>query len=71
MVGSTGQTSIAAPATLPLSRARARASSSTMPPRATLTTRTPSFIAAKAASETKPRVSAFLGRWMVMKSASA
>ncbi len=70
VVGSLGYTSTAAAATLPLSMARARASSSTMPPRATLMTRTPSFILAKALSSTKPSVSAFLGRCTVMKSAS-
>ncbi len=71
VVGSTGHTSIAAAATLPESSARASASSSMMPPRATLITRTPSFMAAKASSEMKPSVWAFLGRWTVMKSASA
>ncbi len=70
VVGSFGYTSTAEAATLPLSIARAHASSSMIPPRATLMTRTPSFIWAKASSSTKPMVSAFLGRWTVMKSAS-
>ena len=70
VTGSFGYTSTAAAATLPLSTARASASSSMIPPRATLTTRTPSFIAANASSSTKPSVSAFLGRCTVMKSDS-
>ena len=70
VVGSLGYTSTAEAATLPLSMARAQASSSMIPPRATLMTRTPSFILANSSSPMKPSVSAFLGRWTVMKSAS-
>ena len=70
MIGSAGNTSSAAPATLPLSNAALSAASSINSPRAQLITRTPGFIAANAAASSHPRVSAVLGRCNVTKSAS-
>ncbi len=71
MIGSLGNTSSAAPATLPLSSASLSAASSISSPRAQLMTRTPSRIAANASASRNPRVSAVLGRWIVTKSACA
>ena len=71
VVGSAGKTSSAAPATLPESSASFSAASSMSPPRATLSTRTPSRIPAKAFAFSQFAVSGVLGRWMVMKSATA
>ena len=48
-----------------------RSSSTISGPRATLRTRTPSFIFANASALSQPSVSGVFGRWIVMKSASA
>ncbi len=71
MIGSDGNTSSAAPATLPESNASLSAASSTSSPRAQLITRTPSRICANARASSEPRVSGVLGRCSVMKSAWA
>ena len=71
VIGSEGNTSSAAPATLPESSARSSAASSISPPRATFSTRTPSRIFANASSFRNPSVSGVFGRWIVMKSACA
>ena len=67
--GSSTNTSSAAPATLPRSSASSSAASSMIPPRAQLTTRTPSFMRANAVALISPRVSLVSGVWTVMKSA--
>jgi hypothetical protein len=56
---------------LPLSTAACRSASTTSPPRATLITRTPSRIFAKASASSQPFVSGVFGRWIVRKSARA
>ena len=71
MAGSSRKTSSAAPPTLPESSAAFRSSSTTSLPRATLITRTPSFIFEKASAFSQFSVSGVTGRWIVMKSAAA
>ncbi len=71
VVGSSANTSSDAPARWPASTALARASSSTIPPRAALTRRAPGFIAASSRTPSRPTVSGVLGRWMVTTSALA
>ena len=71
VVGSVAKTSMPAPATRPSAIADASASSSTMPPRATLMIRTVGLTLVSASLPMRPTVSAFLGRWTVMKSDSA
>ncbi len=56
----------AAPATFPDLMASQRSASLTMPPRAQLIRRTPSFILSKAALPISPSVSLNLGTWTVM-----
>ena len=67
--GSFTNTSSAAPATLPLFTASARASSLIMPPRAQLMIRTPSFITANCSASMMFRVSLMSGVCTVIKSA--
>ena len=69
MVGSSANTSRAAPASWPSPTALARAASSTIPPLAVLTSRAPRFMAASSASPIRPVVSGVLGRWTVTTSA--
>ena len=68
VVGSVAKTSMPAPATRPSAMARARAASSTMPPRAALTMRTDGLTFDSASSPMRPMVSGVFGRWIVMKS---
>jgi hypothetical protein len=68
VMGSWAKTSRAAPATFPLRRASHRSASFTMPPRAQLTIRTPSFICAMVAAQMRFFVSGVRGVWIVMKS---
>ena len=68
VTGSSGKTSMAAPARWPLPRASRRASWSTTSPRAALMRRAPGFMAANASRPTKPRVSSVDARCRVMKS---
>ena len=67
--GSEGKTSSAAPPSLPLSRPAATASRSTSSPRAQLTIRAPSFIAATASGSIRPIVSGVFGVCRVTMSA--
>ena len=67
--GSEGKTSSAAPATLPDSSPAISASRSTSSPRAQLTIRTPSFIAAIASASIRSTVSGVFGTWRVITSA--
>ncbi len=69
VVGSTANTSSAAPPSWPPSSAFASASSSTMPPRAVFTRRAPGFISDSSCSPIRPSVSLVRGRWIVTKSA--
>jgi len=69
-VGSLGYTSTAAAATLPLSIARARASSSIDAAAGDVDDAQRRLHLGEGLSSTKPSVSAFLGRCTVMKSAS-
>ena len=69
--GSLAYTSSAAPATRPSASALASAASSTMPPRAALTMRTPGLTMRSWRSAMSPIVSAFFGRCTLMKSDSA
>src|SRR6266511_1844965 len=71
VVGSSANTSRAAPARWPDSTALASAVSSTIPPRAVLTRRAPGLTAASSRSPSSPTVSGVLGRWMVTMSARA
>ena len=66
--GSWAWTSMAAPATRPLSRAAKSASSSISSPRAAFTIRTPGLIFAKASLPKRCFVSLVRTEWMVMKS---
>eukprot|EP00162_Nutomonas_longa_P009149 comp19051_c0_seq1/m.35266 comp19051_c0_seq1/g.35266 ORF comp19051_c0_seq1/g.35266 comp19051_c0_seq1/m.35266 type:complete len:544 (+) comp19051_c0_seq1:535-2166(+) len=66
--GSCSKTSRPAPATLPLWRARRRACSSMMPPRAQLMKRTPSLHFFMDSSLKRLRVSSVSGQWRVIKS---
>ena len=68
--GSLTKTSIPAPATRPSRMASARATSSTIPPRAALTMWTVGLTLLKASTPMRPSVSLVLGRCTVMKSAS-
>ncbi len=61
-------TSMPAPATRPERTASASASSSTMPPRAVLTIRSPGLAVARSSLPISPSVSGVLGRWTVTKS---
>ena len=70
VAGSAANTSMAAPATRPSRKASASACSSTMPPRAAFTMRTPGLTRCSSFSPSRPIVSAFFGRCTVMKSAS-
>ena len=67
--GSEGKTSSAAPASLPDSRPASRASRSTSSPRAQLTRRAPSFIAAIVSASIRPIVSGVFGTCRVTRSA--
>ena len=67
--GSEGKTSSAAPPSLPDSRPASRASRSTSSPRAQLTTRAPSFIAAIVSALIIPIVSGVFGVCRVTRSA--
>ena len=69
VAGSTAKTSSAAPATWPESRAARSAASSTSPPRAQLTMRTPGFIRAIASAERMLRVLSVSGTCRVTMSA--
>ncbi len=69
VIGSSGKTSSAAPATLPESSAAASASRSISSPRAQLTIRTPSFMRVIAVASIQFTVSGVFGRCMVMMSA--
>ncbi len=71
MIGSVVKTSSAAPATLPLSSAALRSSSTISGPRATLMMRTPSLVLASVSVLMKPWVSGVFGRCSVRKSAAA
>ena len=71
VVGSVAKTSMPAPATCPDRIASASAASSTRPPRAALTIRTPGLVSASSRAPIRPTVSGVFGRWMVMKSLSA
>ncbi len=62
VIGSDGNTSSAAPPTLPESSASLSAASSISPPRATFRTRTPSRIFANASASRKPSVSGVFGQ---------
>jgi hypothetical protein len=68
-VGSSTKTSRAAPPRCPESSAASSAPSSTMPPRAALTSSAPFFILPSASAPRMPLVSLVSGVWMVMKSA--
>ena len=68
-IGSTEYTSTAAPARWPECSASARAASSTIPPRATLRTIAPGFVASSWALPMSPRVCDVSGVWTVMTSA--
>ena len=69
--GSEGKTSSAAPPSLPDSRPASSASRSTSSPRAQLTIRAPSFIAAIASASIRPIVSGVFGTCRVTRSARA
>ncbi len=69
--GSWLNTSSAAPPTFPLSSAARSAASSTIPPRAQLTTSTPSRHLASVRSSRRPRVASLSGVWNVSTSLSA
>ena len=69
VAGSRGNTSMAAPATWPLSRAAFRSSSTIRPPRAQLMMRTPLFIPAMAPASMMLRVASVRGACRLMKSA--
>ena len=69
VVGSTANTSSAAPAIWPSRTASASAASSTIPPRAVLTMRSVGFACVSSSAEISPIVSGVFGRWMVRKSA--
>ena len=71
VVGSVTNTSSAAPAMMPSRIASASACSSTMPPRATLMTRSVGLAFSSRSRSMRPVVSLVLGRWIVRKSASA
>ena len=71
VVGSVTNTSSAAPAMAPPRMASARACSSTMPPRATLMTRSDGLAFSRRSRSMRPVVSFVLGRWIVRKSDSA
>ncbi len=68
--GSLAYTSTPAPPTRPSASASARACSSTRPPRAALTIRTPGLTMESSFSPISPTVSGVFGRWMEMKSLS-
>ena len=68
--GSSLQTSMAAPATWPLSSAASRSASTTIPPRAQLTTRAPGRSSASSRAPAMPSVSGVSGTWKVTTSAS-
>jgi hypothetical protein len=69
--GSAVKTSIPAPAMVPASSADSRATSSIIPPRATLSIRAVGFILASSVSPIMPLVDAMSGVWSVRKSAWA
>ena len=71
VVGSDANTSSPAPATMPSRMASASAVSSTMPPRATLITRSVGLALSSRSRPIRPTVSAVFGRWIVRKSDSA
>jgi hypothetical protein len=69
VVGSLANTSMAAPAMTPSRSASANACSSTMPPRATLSSRAVGFILRSRSASMSPTVSGVFGRWTETKSA--
>ena len=70
VIGSVENTSSAAPAMTPSRRHSARSPSCTMPPRATLMTRSDGFALSSRSRLMSPIVSGVFGRWMVRKSDS-